>query len=480
MMAKLKEESKGEKRVYFMVGTEDYYRKVICASILSEAEKGIVWLSKGTWIDGWWTKSDTLSRNHRKWLLEDTGGKSLKDMTAEFKVSWDQFGATDEERRQALSPLYRTDQLELLDVPANANMSKLYHITHIKWHPTFRQKLYDRGYYDIFVFDLRANLIYSVYKESDYATNFDLSGTGQWKDSGLGDAFRAAVAAPDNISYIDWKPYGPSAGALAAFLSIGVKDDDEENPQLIGVYTIQLPPDYVRSIEEVEPQCSFAAIGESIEGAINVAGIGRATQENMVKPLPCFDGHSPSSFLTLLDDHLAGGYPMGDRGTQVPDPYGLVKAHAVDAVCVIAFTVKHLLAQGHAIQDIQKPDAALYAEFLSYVKTKIDFLGASGRVKFEGNDRANLLVVQQIRQGSNVDIALVDPAETNVDDKITWSNGGPASYMWKKEAIDPLPEDTFPYWVFQVFAPMLICCTPLIIGSCKGWKNGAEELARAA
>jgi hypothetical protein len=479
MMEELKTKSKGENRIYYMVGTEDYYRKVVCATILSEATAGITWLSKGTWIDEWWTKSDKLSGNHRKWLLEDTGGKALKDMTTEFKLSWDAFGATDDARSKALLPLYRTDQLELLDVPAGANMSKLYHITHVKWHPTFRKKLYDRGYYDIFVFDLRANLIYSVYKESDYATNFDISGTGQWKDSGLGDAFRAAVAAPDNISYIDWKPYGPSAGALAAFLSIGVKDDDDENPQLIGVYTIQLPPDYVRSIEEVEPACSFAAIGDSLEGAINVAGIGKPTEENMVKPLPCFDGHSPSSFLSLIDKHLEGGYPLGDRGTQVSDQYGLVKAHAADAVCVIAFTVKHLLAQGYSIQDIQKPDQILYEAFLDYVKTKVDFMGASGHVKFEGNDKANYLIVQQVQQGVNVDIGMVDPAETEVDDKITWKHGGPNAYMWKKEKTDPIPADTFPYWVFQVFAPLLICCAPLIIGSCKGWKNGAEEMARA-
>lgn len=30
------------------------------------------------------------------------------------------------------------------------------------------------------------------------------------KDSGLGEAFRAAVANPDGINIIDWKPYGPS------------------------------------------------------------------------------------------------------------------------------------------------------------------------------------------------------------------------------------------------------------------------------
>eukprot|EP00439_Symbiodinium_sp_Y106_P035806 s3683_g4.t1 len=56
------------------------------------------------------------------------------------------------------------------------------------YHPIYRDILYARNYYDIFFFDLRGNLIYSVYKELDYATNFLANGTGEWKDSGLGEA----------------------------------------------------------------------------------------------------------------------------------------------------------------------------------------------------------------------------------------------------------------------------------------------------
>jgi hypothetical protein len=481
MMRGLKTDSKGENRVYFMVGTEDYFRKVVCASIVSEAQVGITWLSRGTFIDDWWTKSDKLAGAHRKWLLEDTGGNALKTMHAEFNKAWEDYvpSGTDEQRYAALFPLYATDEKELLNVPndmSDDDKAKAYHTVHQKWHPIFRQKLYDRGYYDIFIFDLRGNCIYSVYKESDYATNFDGSGNGQWKDSGLGDAFRAAIAAPDNISYIDWKPYGPSAGALAAFLSTGLRDEDGV---MTGVYTIQLPPDYVRSIEEIQTECSFAAIGQAMEGAINVVGIGRPADENMVKPLPCFDGHSPQSFLTLLDKHLAGGYPLGDRSTQVADPYGMMRAHAADAICVVAFTVKHLLEQGHTIQDIQRPDDALYAKFLDYVKTKLDFLGASGRVKFSGNDKPSSLVVQQIQLGSNVDVGIVSAESTDdKTDRITWKNGGPRSYMWKKEASDPPPPDNFPYLVLQVLIPMMICCSPFFSGCITGYRAGGAELAR--
>jgi hypothetical protein len=212
-----------------------------------------------------------------------------------------------------------------------------------------------------------------------------------------------------------------------------------------------------------------------MEGAINIVGLGKPTAEKMVKPLGCFDGHSPQSFLTLLDRHLEEGYPFGDRATQVLDPYVMIKANAADAVCVVAFTVKYLLEQGHKIEDIQKPDAALYASFLNYVKTRIDFLGASGRVHFNGgNDKSHYLVVQQIRQGKTVDVGMVSPEDTN--DNVQWTNGGPVGSMWKQEPEDPPPADTFPYYVLQVFAPLLICCSPAISGCFTGWQAAGAQL----
>jgi len=239
MMTGLREESKGKMRVYYLIGTEDYFRKVVCASLVAKAAMGITWLSRGTWIDQWWKHSDKLAEQHEKWLMEDSGGAELKAAIADFKQTWDDYipGGTDKARGEALYDLYFTKNpdRENLDVAAGPEQ---YHVVHQKWHPKYRQTLYDRKYYDIFIFDLRGNLIYSVYKESDYATNFAANGNGEWKDSGLGDAYRAAKQNPDIVSYIDWKPYGPSSGALAACLSICVKNEDGE---LIGVYLIQLP-----------------------------------------------------------------------------------------------------------------------------------------------------------------------------------------------------------------------------------------------
>ena len=98
-----------------------------------------------------------------------------------------------------------------------------------RYHKFYRDLLRAKGYYDIFLFDTTGELIYSVYKELDYATNFI---NGPYAQSGLGKAFGAALAQPDTVHVIDFEPYEPSYGALASFISTGVRD----NGQVVGVH----------------------------------------------------------------------------------------------------------------------------------------------------------------------------------------------------------------------------------------------------
>ena len=108
---------------------------------------------------------------------------------------------------------------------------------HAKYHPYFRTFLRDRGYYDVFLFDENGNLIYSVYKELDYATNLL---TGQWASSDLGKAFSAGKASVSsgNISFFDFKPYKPSFDAPASFISIPLRGEFGE---FAGVLVFQMP-----------------------------------------------------------------------------------------------------------------------------------------------------------------------------------------------------------------------------------------------
>lgn len=452
VMNTIKAQSPGLDRVIFFIGSETLYRKLICASMTQGLQKGIVWLSQGTWRRNWWKRSDILTSTHRQWLTEDVYSRNLRKALPAFKSAWDSYSADAETTRQSLINLYVTAEKDALEA---AEGPERYHVVHQEWHPVYRAKLIERNYYDIFMFDLDGNLIYSVFKETDYGTNFRANGNGTWKDSALGQAYQQARANPDNITYIDFTPYGPSNGAQAAFLATGVFNED--TGELIGIYSIQLPPEYEKSIEAVEPQCSFEAIESAFMGSMNLRGMGEASQENMEKPLDCLKGYSPQSFLTLLDKHLEAGYPEGDRSTVVNDPYVAIKAHAVDGVCALAFGIQFLLRQGYSVADIRTPTPEVYGSIMQRIREDLNFLGVSGQVNFNGgNDRENTLVLEQVQSAGVVDIAHIPPNGT-----INWiGNGSAEATYWDVE-----PAEVFEFmWILHPLALGLAILCPCVVG----------------
>jgi methyl-accepting chemotaxis protein len=140
-----------------------------------------------------------------------------------------------------------------------ADDSSLYTRHHRAYHPWFRKFLEERGYYDIFLFDLNGNLVYTVFKELDYATNLL---TGEWKDSDLGNAFRAArdAEAAGQIAFYDFRPYAPSHGAPASFISTPIMDAANRK---IGVLVFQMPIDRLNNVMRVR-----AGMGDSGEAYV--------------------------------------------------------------------------------------------------------------------------------------------------------------------------------------------------------------------
>jgi len=112
-----------------------------------------------------------------------------------------------------------------------------YDQAHLKYHGWYREILNTRGYYDIFLFDPKGNLVYSVYKELDYATNMN---SGKWKETDLANAFRAAAknAGSGKDVFFDFKPYAPSADAPASFIAKPVVG---ANGEFLGVLAYQMP-----------------------------------------------------------------------------------------------------------------------------------------------------------------------------------------------------------------------------------------------
>ncbi len=182
-------------------------------------------------------------QNIRSNLITFAENPTVIQATKDFKEAWDQLPSG--EQTEYLQRAYIEDnphplgQKDLLDKGG----VEYYDTLHEEFHPWFRLFLKEYGYYDVFLFDLSGNLIYSVFKENDYATNLM---TDTWKDTDLGNAFRAGLESNQkrSIHFFDFKPYGPSYDAPASFISTPIY----EGSRKIGVAAFQMPIDKINKI----------------------------------------------------------------------------------------------------------------------------------------------------------------------------------------------------------------------------------------
>lgn len=125
------------------------------------------------------------------------------------------------------------------DMLLEAGTGSYYDAVHRRYHPTFDDIQNEMGYYDVFLFDPAGNLVYTVFKERDFATNIV---TGEWRESGLAEVFRRAnvLGAGDETAFVDFAPYEPSFGAPAAFVARPVFSAAGVR---IGVLAYQMPID---------------------------------------------------------------------------------------------------------------------------------------------------------------------------------------------------------------------------------------------
>ncbi|WP_019027461.1 diguanylate cyclase domain-containing protein [Colwellia piezophila] len=178
------------------------------------------------------------------------------DALRKFKGTWNDQGEIPKDRLQRLyitnnpHPIGKKEKLDA------ANDGSDYSMTHEKYHPIFRRILHERGYHDIFLFDNDGNLVYTVTKELDYATNMM---SGQWKDTDLAKAFRTARDNPEPgfLAFFDFRSYEPSYGKPASFISTPVFD---EKSVFIGVLAYQMPSGRLNAIMNVT-----AGMGETGE-----------------------------------------------------------------------------------------------------------------------------------------------------------------------------------------------------------------------
>ncbi|MFC3152942.1 methyl-accepting chemotaxis protein [Litoribrevibacter euphylliae] len=132
---------------------------------------------------------------------------------------------------------------------------------HESYHPTFVQYLETFGFYDIFIVDPKnGHIIYSVFKEVDYATSLD---SGPFKNTGIAEVYRQAKNAKnsDFIAFTDFAPYPPSYESPASFMASPISDDTGFH----GVLIFQMPLDIINGIMTHDKNWSNVGLGDSGE-----------------------------------------------------------------------------------------------------------------------------------------------------------------------------------------------------------------------
>ncbi len=200
------------------------------------------------------------------------------------------------------------------DSLVKADTGSSYGFIHAIYHPTFNARQDEMSYYDVFLFDTKGNLVYSVFKENDFATNM-LS--GEWKDSGLATAFRLGAELSNDAEtiFVDFAPYEPSYFAPAAFAARPVFNDQGK---LLGVIAIQMP---ITSLNAAARELS--GLGETADGF--VIGPDRLMRTD--------------SQLTEEDEILQKEVMRASLADGLPSTAGLFEATGIHGQDVIGFEV---------------------------------------------------------------------------------------------------------------------------------------------
>lgn len=160
-----------------------------------------------------------------------------------FDDAWLSLGSNARERLQRDYITDNPNPADQRDALMTKEDGSFYSHTHSYYHPWFRDLQQRQGYNDIYLFSGSGDLLYSVFKNEDFATNFE---TGEWAETGLGEVYRAAKAAePNTIVFQDFSPYGPMGDRPASFIGMPVYDRIGNRA---GVFVYQIPAGVINGL----------------------------------------------------------------------------------------------------------------------------------------------------------------------------------------------------------------------------------------
>ncbi|MDT0580998.1 MULTISPECIES: methyl-accepting chemotaxis protein [Alteromonadaceae] len=198
------------------------------------------------------------------------------------------------------------------------NNNSAYARAHESFHTGFRRFLQEFGYYDIFIVSAESgDVVYSVYKELDFATNLK---TGAYAKTGLGVAYEKALSATSEgqVFYSEISPYSPSYDAMAGFISAPVYN----NNKIIAVMIYQLPLDRINNVLTREKQWVEQGYGLSGETYLSTSNNLLLTEsrfflEDEKTYLTAIQGNFPNAAAAIkLSGTSVGNQPVDTKSSR--------------------------------------------------------------------------------------------------------------------------------------------------------------------
>jgi diguanylate cyclase (GGDEF)-like protein/PAS domain S-box-containing protein len=253
-----------------------------------------------------WMLLDSFEGVHKATLLKTLNG------VADKKV--DQISAYFNERIQDVETYSETILVKeaMADYARAYGDPEAYLSLDARFHPVFKDYLERTGYYDLFLISPSGEVVYTVARESDYATNIL---TGSYRETGLAAVTRQALAQlGTGLSYFEY--YQPSL-EHAAFLATPVI----EGGRLLGILALQLDTDQVMAV--ATDVAGLGETGETMAAMRGADGKMLMTAPLRYMPEPAFTRtyDAQDAGLETLRQALQGesgsGFSLDYRGEKV-------------------------------------------------------------------------------------------------------------------------------------------------------------------
>lgn len=184
------------------------------------------------------------------------------------------------------SPFSQGEKHKLNSASDGSTYSKF----HAKFQPYMKLRIERYKYYDIFLINNSGEIVYTYFKELDYATNLNSPGM---RETGIGILYQELKNSEDKSKILNSKftLYAPSLGAPAQFMGTPIYNGN----QRVGTLIIQI------SIEEINNALTgnrkWKELGLGDTGEIYIVGSDRLMRSDSRSVI-----ENPSAFVQLLRD----------------------------------------------------------------------------------------------------------------------------------------------------------------------------------